>query len=457
VYFRDGNIYYRHGNSQAAPAALYFAHLEAFMSAISRRSFTRTFMAGGSAALFAHPAWGQSPSPALPAEGAAAGERFWQAVRAQFVMPADLAVMNAANLCPASAPALRALTRETEDVDRNPSPQNRARLSSAKEATRKALAEFLRVTPEEIVITRNTSESNNLVSNGLDLKAGDEVVIFSDNHPSNNQAWQEKAKRFGFSVAVVEQKNPHPGAEYYLDAFTRAMTPRTRVLAFTHFTNTVGDLFPAREICAAARSRGVLTMLDGAQTFGLFDVNLREIDPDFYSGSAHKWPCGARECGVLFVNSRVHDRIWPTSYSAYPGAVGISRRLEAFGQRDEATMIAFAEALAFQTKVGRKAIEDRSKSLAQQLLAGLAKIEGFRSFTSPVADRTGAVVTFVPGTLDMRKLVAALYERDKIAVTTGGGAGRNGLRVSPHFYNTPQEVERLLGALSRYQKSGLLG
>ena len=181
--------------------------------AVSRRDFTRLFAVGGSAALFSHPAWAQSASSrtGLLPGGPAAGEAFWKSVRAAFVMPPDLAVMNAANLCPASRPVLEALTRETEDVDRNPSPQNRARLSGAKEATRKALAEFLRVTPEEIVITRNTSESNNLVSNGIDLKAGDEVVIFSDNHPSNNQAWQEKSKRFGFTVSVVEQKNPHPG------------------------------------------------------------------------------------------------------------------------------------------------------------------------------------------------------------------------------------------------------
>ncbi len=201
----------------------------------------------------------------LPAGGPSAGEAFWKAVRAQFVMPPDLAVMNAANLCPASSPVLQSLTRETESVDRNPSPQNRARLSGAKENTRKALAEFLRVTPEEIVITRNTSESNNIVSNGLELKAGDEVVIFGDNHPSNNNAWTEKAKRFGFTVVTVEQQNPHPGPDYYIEAFTKALTPRTKVLAFTHFTNTVGDLFPAKEICAVAKARGVMTLLDGAQ------------------------------------------------------------------------------------------------------------------------------------------------------------------------------------------------
>ena len=77
------------------------------------------------------------------------------------------------------------------------------------------------MTPEEIIITRNTSESNNMVSNGLDLKAGDEVLLHEDNHPSNLTAWREKAKRFGFSVVVVPQKNPHPGAEYYVDAFSQ--------------------------------------------------------------------------------------------------------------------------------------------------------------------------------------------------------------------------------------------
>lgn len=422
---------------------------------VSRRDFGRLFVTGGSAALIAHPSWAQSAPPPLPAAGPSAGEPFWRAVRAQFVMPPGLAVMNAANLCPAPAPVIETLKRESDRVDRDPSPQNRAQLSQAKEATRRALAAFLRVTPEEIVVTRNTSESNNLVSNGIDLKPGDEVVIFSDNHPSNNQAWLQKGKRFGFTVNVVEQKNPHPGAGYYLDAFTRALTPRVKVLAFTHLTNTVGDLFPAKELCAAARDRGVLTLVDGAQTFGLMDVDLRDIDPDFYSGSAHKWPCGARECGVLFVNARVHERIWPASYSAYPGAVGISRRMEAFGQRDEATMIAFAEALAFQERIGRRAIQQRSTALADQLVEGLRKLPGFRLFTSPDPSRRGPVVTFEPATLDRSKLVAALYEQHRIALATGGGAGRAGVRASPHIYNTADEVDRLLNVLGRYARNGL--
>ncbi|MGE0814959.1 MAG: aminotransferase class V-fold PLP-dependent enzyme [Vicinamibacterales bacterium] len=424
---------------------------------VSRRNFAKLFAVGGSAALFADPAWAReagAPRDILPA-GPSAGEPFWTSVREQFVMPPDLAVMNAANLCPASRPVAECLTRESHSVDADPSPTNRARLMPEKEKTRLALAEFLRVTPEEIVITRNTSEANNMVSSGLDLKAGDEVLLHEDNHPSNLTAWREKGKRFGFSVVVVPQKNPHPGAEYYVDAFTKAITPRTKVIAVTHLTSTVGDVMPARELAALARSRGILFLLDGAQSFGLLDVNLAEIQPDFYSGSAHKWPCGARECGVLYVNRNAQSRLWPSIYSAYPGAVGFSKTFESFGQRDEATMIAMHEALTFQNKIGRAAIEARSRALTTQLMEGLGKIPGITNWTSPVADRRAAIVSFVPAALDAHKLADALYTNDRLGVTTRGGKDRPGIRVSPHFFNSPAEVDKLVAAVAKYVKSGV--
>jgi selenocysteine lyase/cysteine desulfurase len=426
-------------------------------ASVSRRDFARLFAVGGSAALFAEPAWAKQnpPAPAFSPTTAGTGEAFWKSVRAQFVMPADLGVLNAANLCPASRPVLEALRRETDSVDRDPSAQNRARLSGEKEHLRKTLAAFLRVTPEEIVITRNTSEANNMVSSGIDLRPGDEVIVFHDNHPSNLTAWNEKAKRFGFYVIEIPQVNPHPGMEYYVDAYKKALTSKTKILTFTHLTSSVGDLFPARELCALARENGVMSLVDGAQSFGLLDVNLTEINPDFYTGSAHKWPCGARECGVLYINARAQKSIWPSIYSAYPGAVGVSRTFESFGQRDEATMIAFREALDFQTKVGRDAIEKRSRALANQLIAGLSKLPGVKVWTSPNPSLNAAVVSFLPGTLNSQKLGQALYEKEKIGTAGRGGQDRGGLRASPHFYNTPEEIDRLVGAVGRYLKTGI--
>src|SRR6187455_2685040 len=246
----------------------------AAIASVSRRDFARLFALGGSAALFADPVWAKQnpPAPAFAPGGAGAGEAFWKSVRAQFVMPDDLGVLNAANLCPASRPVLEALRRESDSVDRDPSGQNRARLTGEKEKLRTTLAAFLRVTPEEIVITRNTSEANNMVSSGLDLRPGDEVIVFHDNHPSNLTAWNEKAKRFGFSVIEVPQLNPHPGPEYYVSAYRKSLTSKTKILTFTHLTSSVGDLFPAKELCAMAKEHGVMSHVDGAQSFGLLDV-----------------------------------------------------------------------------------------------------------------------------------------------------------------------------------------
>src|SRR5687768_9556936 len=129
----------------------------------ARREFLRVFALGGSAALFARAGFAWPPGGELPPPPAQASEGYWQSVRQEFVMPPELGVLNAANLCPSPVAVLEAMYGSTKDMDRDPSFPNRAKLTEGKEATRRLLADFLRVAPEEIVITRNTSEGNNLV------------------------------------------------------------------------------------------------------------------------------------------------------------------------------------------------------------------------------------------------------------------------------------------------------
>jgi selenocysteine lyase/cysteine desulfurase len=421
---------------------------------MNRREFARLLAIGG-AAPFVTPELAWARSAKLPPTPASPDEKFWVSVRDQFVMPRDLTMLNAANLCPSSGPVLETMYRMTKDMDQDPSFENRAKLGDGRENTRKLLAEFLRVTPEEIVITRNTSESNNLVSTGIELKAGDEVLLTADNHPSNHTAWQQKAKRYGFTVKDVPVPNPHPGFEHYVEAFRKMITPQTKVISFTHLTSTVGDLFPAKEICRLARERGILTLVDGAQTFGLLDVDLSDMQPDFYSGSAHKWPCGPKENGVLYINKSAQPKIWASIFSAYPGRVGVSRTFEGFGQRDEPAMIAFGEALKLQTNIGRGHIEKRSRELTQGLMEGLKKIDGVKIWTSPDPSRSVAVLSFQPGNLDIAKLSTALYQKDRIGCATRGGQDRPGLRFSPHFYNTHADVDKTVAAVKKYMATGV--
>jgi selenocysteine lyase/cysteine desulfurase len=152
---------------------------------------------------------------------------------------------------------------------------------------------------------------------------------------------------------------------------------------------------------------------------------------------------------VLYVHPAVHDRIKPSVISLYGGAVGVSRVLEANGQRDEAAMIAFGEAVTLQAGIGKARIEARARVLASALVDGLRRIDGITVWTSPMADRRAAIVSFQPGGANAGRLAAALYEEDRIVCATRGGPDRPGLRFSPHFYNTMADVERALAAVAR--------
>jgi isopenicillin-N epimerase len=420
---------------------------------LTRRDFTRFLALSGSAVLlpartpdgwmdeFGLDAAPLRPTPAEP------DEKYWQEVRARFLVPRDVAFFNCANLAPMPLPVVEAIEKNIRAYEVNPSPDARSALFRAREEARTLLAAALRVTPEEIVITRNTTEGNNFVSSGLTLGAGDEVIVSADNHPSNLNAWRQKAARFGFTVVTVPTPSSHPGAQGYVDLFAKAFTPRTRVLAIQFVSSNSGDLLPVADLCKLARDRNALSLVDAAQAFGVIDVHLDEIRPDFFTGSMHKWPCGPKEKGVLFVNRAIQDRIAPTVYGLYGGAVGISRTLEAEGQRDDSAVAAVGEALRFQGGIGRAAIEKRSRGLAQHLMTELRKLPGVQLWTDPAPDRSAAIVIFKPGSLDPRALGEALT-KEKIVVTVRGANGANpGLRVAPHFYNTMEDVDRLIGVI----------
>ena len=426
---------------------------------ISRRDFSKLFAISGSAALlptlpserwFEDFGLSAAPLPRTPAEP---DEKFWRDVRAKFLVPRDVAFFNAANLAPMSLPVVQAIEKNIRSYEMNPSPDARAVLMQGRETARTMLAAALRVMPEEIVLVRNTTEGNNFVSSGLALGPGDEVIVSSDNHPSNLNAWRQKAARFGFTVVTVAPPAAHPGTQGYVDIFARAFTPRTKVLAITYVSSNSGDVLPVNELCSLARERSALSLVDSAQAFGMIDANLGEMKPDFFTGSMHKWPCGPKEKGVLYVNKAVHDRISPSVVGVYGGAVGISRTFEAEGQRDDAAMAAVVEALKFQDDIGRPAIERRSRELAQHLMTELGKLPGVHLWTDPTPDRSAAIVIFKPGNLDPRALGNSLTQ-EKIVVTVRGANGSNpGLRISPHIYNTMDDMDRLVASLARHMKT----
>src|SRR5579863_10534362 len=182
-------------------------------------------------------------------------ESYWSLVRRQFPLDENLVYLNAANVCPASRPVLDRHARFMRDFQSDPSFQNRAKYETMRETLRAKLAAFLRVSPDEIAITRNTSEGSNIVVKGVDLKPGDEVLITDHNHPSNNDSWKVRAARDGFLVKSLPVRIPAASRDELIGQVEKALTPNTRVIAITHLTSTTGILYPAKEIAELARRR----------------------------------------------------------------------------------------------------------------------------------------------------------------------------------------------------------
>lgn len=379
------------------------------------------------------------------------GEDFWRIVKDNFPIRKDLIMLNAANLCPSPYPVQRKVFELTRDIDNDPSSQNRKKFVGLRETARKDLAGYLGAKPDEIAIVRNTSEGNNMVINGLTFEPGDEVVIWDENHPTANIAWDIRAERYGFKVIKVKTPEIFGTDEELMQPFIHAFSRRTKLLCFSHVSNLSGTALPARKICAAARKHGIFSHVDGAQTFGSQVVDLHEIGCDFYTGSSHKWFLGPKEVGVLYVRKERISDLWPTIVGVgYPGTrnKGVLK-FETLGQRDDARIAAMGKTVEFHKTIGVERIEARIRFLASALKMKLAKnIPGLKFRTPLAGELSGGVVVFNAAGLDLDKALDLLYHEHNIGCAVFPG-DTGGIRLCPHIYNTLEELDRAAHAVAR--------
>lgn len=375
-------------------------------------------------------------------------ESYWQLIKREFPLDESLVYLNAANVCPASRLVLDRYQHFLRDFHANPSFQNREKYVPLEDRLRGKIAHLLSVTPDEIALTRNTSEGSNLVVRGLDLKPGDEILITSHNHPSNNDSWKVRARRDGLKVVTVEVPVPAISSAALVESIRAAITSRTRVVAITHVTSTTGIRFPAREIAALAREHGLWMHLDGAQSFGAIDVNLRDIGCDSFSASAHKWSMGPLEAGLLYVRAARHQELWPSIVSAgWSNTLTGARKFEVFGQRDDARLVSFESAIDFLTLIGLPKIEARLAALTGRLKQQFATIDGAQVRTNTEPALSGGVVKVDLPQHDLKKVYDRLWNEHRVSIAMTAAGDSRGLRFSPHVYNTSAEIDRAVEAL----------
>lgn len=424
------------------------------MSRYDRRDFIGTMILGaaGAAAITPPGAEAATRRPSLrgPTRRAEPDERYWEVVRTHFPLAPGLVLMNAANLCPSPYAVQDTVFELTRDVDRDASFQNRAKLSGLREAARRAVAAHLGADADEIALVRNTSEGNNTVVSGVELGAGDEVVVWDQNHPTNQVSWEVRARRHGFTVRKVATPPEPRSPEELFDALVGALGPRTRVLAFSHVSNSSGVALPAKALCAEARRRGVFTLVDGAQSCGALRVDLHDMGCDAYTASAHKWLTGPKEVGILYVKAERVPELWAADVGVgWQSAVeGGARKFESLGQRDDAAVAAVGVAVDFHRTIGPSVVEGRIRQLAAAIQERISqRLPGTRFHTPRGEALSAGVVVFAPPGLEPRPTYQRLYEEHGVGCASTGGATA-GIRLSPHIYNTLAEVEGVVEALA---------
>jgi selenocysteine lyase/cysteine desulfurase len=379
-------------------------------------------------------------------------EAYWTELRKQFLIPADEVYLNNGTVgsCPMSV--LRAIFEgynETEKLAQSDPEDYPIWGYAAWNEFRDPLAEFVGCKRDEIALLRNATEANSYIANGLDLKEGDEVLMTDQEHPGGEHPWNLRAKRYGIVVKKVALPKPVTDAATAMNLFSDAITPRTRVIFFSHITTVTGVVLPAKELCALARSKGILSAVDGAHVPGMMRLNLHELGCDMYSSSPHKWLQATKGSGFLYVRDEVIDRLWNTiATEGWNDPKLRAERFQRIGSSNVPTLCGLRAAIAFANAIGMERIEKRHRQMANYMLKNMVE-RGAESWTSPdPAMRCGIVTVNVPHLVRM-DLENWMWKEKKIRIR-GGEPSK--LRLSTPYYLLHQDVDRYLGAFDEYRK-----
>ncbi|MEZ4415321.1 MAG: aminotransferase class V-fold PLP-dependent enzyme [Gemmatimonadota bacterium] len=411
------------------------------MSALARRAFLGRL---GGALLAPTVSARIRPEQGVAAAGTAPDD--WGRIQDAFDLDRSATYLNCASIGSAPRSVQRAVATDAEFANRLPSRHTWSVLEPGQERVRSDLARALGATPEEIALTRNATEALELVQMGLELQRGDEVLTTDQDFFRMLYAWKQRERRDGIVLRTISPPARVTDPGELLHIFSRALTDRTRILLFCHVNNLSGQIYPAREICELARQRGVQTLVDGAQAFAHVPVDVTELGCDYYGGSLHKYALAPLGTGFLYVRQDRIQSLWPLLASDPDRAADI-RKLEEIGTHPAAGHNAVAEALRFRSALGPDRIAARLRELTVRWTDVLADRPGVRFCAEPGPPHTAAIATVGLEGWPPRELADRLWEDARIVVRPIQHAAVQGVRISPHVYNTTDEIDLLTHTL----------
>ncbi|MFB0872324.1 MULTISPECIES: aminotransferase class V-fold PLP-dependent enzyme [unclassified Sphingobium] len=416
----------------------------------------RSFLGSAAGLSLAGPASAQAlkrvPLPAANLYGRDQ-DAYWQALRQQFLIPADVVNLNVGTVGSSPRPVLKAIFEgfeQTEQMTQAASEDYPIWGYGPWEEYRKPFADFMGARTEQMAILRNCTEANSYVANGFDMKPGDEVLISDEEHGSGEMPWMLRSRRYGVVVKKFAMPKPPKNAAEILNRINDAITPKTRIIFVSHISTATGVVLPAKEIAALARSKGILSAFDGAHAPGMIKVDLNDMGCDLYTGSMHKWLFATKGTGFLYLRDRsVMDRVWNTiATGGYDDPTRMADRYMQIGSSCIPTLMGLNAAIALANQIGMDRIEARGRSLADYIHGEMMK-RGAESWTSPDPYLRGAIATVNIPPVQRMELQDWLWTNHKVRIR-GGNPSK--LRLATPYFMSKADIDRFLGLYDEYRK-----
>ena len=425
----------------------------------------RSFVSGLAAASFGAATFRENAIASLFRANVIAGDRtpdeiaedesYWTEIQRAFDTDRTLINLNNGGVSPTPSHVLEAMIRDLKFTNESPAEHMWRVLEPRIESVRRDLAREFGCDPEEMAITRNASEANEIMILGLDLQRGDEVVVSNQNYGRMLTTWDQRARREGIVVKQVSFKVPPPSQKYLFEQFVAAVTPRTKVIELPHITNLTGQIMPIRELVEFAKPRGIEVLVDGAHAFGHFPFKRDDIGADYYGTSLHKWLLAPIGTGFLYVRKAKQKKLWPLMAADAKQTEDI-RKYEEIGTHPAANHNAISAAMAFHRGIGADRKIARLRYLrdrwAKRLLSESKRV---RLLTPLDSKYSGALALVSIDGLEFGKLGAWLMSKHRIVNTPILHAEFNGLRITPNVYTTLDEIDIFADAMTQAIRKGI--
>lgn len=390
----------------------------------------------------------------LTPEQAAMDEDYWAVIQNSFSVTRGIINLNNGGVSPSPRIVTEALVRYTWQQEDLPAYTMWEILEPQCETIRTGLAELFGCDREEIAITRNASESLEILLLGMDFKPGDEILTTTQDYPRMLTTLRQREKREGLKLNLIQIPIPPKNLAEITAAFEKGITDRTRLILISHQVNLTGQITPVKAVCDLARAKGIETIVDGAHSFAQFDFKQKDLGCDYFGTSLHKWLYAPKGTGMLYVKRDKIAKIWPLM-AAESKQVSDIRKFEEIGTHSAAIKLAIGEALLFHQGIGAKRKEARLRYLSRYWMNRLKDVPKVRFNTSFDSNQSCAIANVqIEGTTPAA-VVKYLFDKHRIFTVAIVHEEFQGLRITPNVYTTLGELDRFCEQMELIARNGL--